>query len=280
MGYFDFPHTRTYESDLGWLIQNVKNILNTYDQFATSIAQNTSDIQTLRTTVSNFTAYINNEVVAMQNRVDGAILTMNQTLAAFRTEYEAAFAQQQVAVSELMAELRTYVDSANHALELFVEDQNAQTITYVDLQLAAMYDYIDSIVLDLRVINPITGQQTSLQEVLNNYYDMLRLGAYTASEFDFSQITCTEFDTSNISAYEFDYNGQYTLRGDPKYFMYHPVTGEFVKVQTVVYYLANLHQLYANNATEYDALDWSATTYDSKDWTAYQYDWESKTLSA
>lgn len=26
MGYFDFPHTRTYDSDLGWLIKTVKTI--------------------------------------------------------------------------------------------------------------------------------------------------------------------------------------------------------------------------------------------------------------
>ena len=26
MGYFEFPHTRTYDSDLGWLIKTVKSI--------------------------------------------------------------------------------------------------------------------------------------------------------------------------------------------------------------------------------------------------------------
>lgn len=27
MSYFDFPHTRTYDSDLGWLIREVKRIM-------------------------------------------------------------------------------------------------------------------------------------------------------------------------------------------------------------------------------------------------------------
>lgn len=27
MGYFEFPHTRTYDSDLGWLIKTVKSLL-------------------------------------------------------------------------------------------------------------------------------------------------------------------------------------------------------------------------------------------------------------
>lgn len=34
MGYFDFPHTRTYESDLGWLIRNAKD---TYDKLRRAI---------------------------------------------------------------------------------------------------------------------------------------------------------------------------------------------------------------------------------------------------
>lgn len=280
MGYFDFPHTRTYESDLGWLIKEVKEILNVYTDFEDRIAQNTSDIATLNTTVEDFISQVEDEVEAMEARVDGAITTMNQTLSAFRTEYEAAFAAQQVAVEQLMSELREYVNESNQALRLYVQSQNQQTITYLDLQLDAMYDYIDSIVLDLTIIDPTTGQPDTLQNVLNKYYDLIRKGAFTAQTFDISLITCTEFDSSNITAYEFDTNGQNILYGDPTYYMYHPATGEFVPVQTVVYYLAELHQLYANTATEYDALLYSATEYDSKDWTAYEYDWQSKTLSA
>lgn len=32
MSYFEFPHTRTYDSDLGWLIKSVKYLLECCDQ--------------------------------------------------------------------------------------------------------------------------------------------------------------------------------------------------------------------------------------------------------
>lgn len=32
MSYFEFPHTRTYDSDLGWLIKAVKGLLECCDQ--------------------------------------------------------------------------------------------------------------------------------------------------------------------------------------------------------------------------------------------------------
>ena len=33
MAYFEFPHTRTYDSDLGWLIKHVKAIGDSLQQF-------------------------------------------------------------------------------------------------------------------------------------------------------------------------------------------------------------------------------------------------------
>lgn len=40
MGYFDFPHTRTYESDLGWLIKRVTSYDETIEALNTWISEN------------------------------------------------------------------------------------------------------------------------------------------------------------------------------------------------------------------------------------------------
>lgn len=34
MAYFEFPHTRTYDSDLGWIIRNMKQLIDEYGQLA------------------------------------------------------------------------------------------------------------------------------------------------------------------------------------------------------------------------------------------------------
>ena len=31
MSYFEFPHTRTYDSDLGWLIKSMEELLDEYN---------------------------------------------------------------------------------------------------------------------------------------------------------------------------------------------------------------------------------------------------------
>ena len=41
MSYFEFPHTRTYDSDLGWLIKHVNSYDETIEALNTWIAENT-----------------------------------------------------------------------------------------------------------------------------------------------------------------------------------------------------------------------------------------------
>lgn len=47
MAFFEFPHTRTYDSDLGWLIKNVSNYDETIAALNAWIAENTPRIEDL-----------------------------------------------------------------------------------------------------------------------------------------------------------------------------------------------------------------------------------------
>ena len=47
MAFFEFPHTRTYDSDLGWLIENVKGYNDTIEALNEWIAVNTPRIEDL-----------------------------------------------------------------------------------------------------------------------------------------------------------------------------------------------------------------------------------------
>lgn len=47
MAFFEFPHTRTYDSDLGWLIKNVKSYNDTIEALNSWIETNTPRIEDL-----------------------------------------------------------------------------------------------------------------------------------------------------------------------------------------------------------------------------------------
>ena len=48
MAFFEFPHTRTYDSDLGWLIQRVTSYDETIQALDDWIAENTPTIEELK----------------------------------------------------------------------------------------------------------------------------------------------------------------------------------------------------------------------------------------
>lgn len=47
MAFFEFPHTRTYDSDLGWLIKNVKSYNDTIEALNAWIETNTPRLEDL-----------------------------------------------------------------------------------------------------------------------------------------------------------------------------------------------------------------------------------------
>jgi len=47
MAFFEFPHTRTYDTDLGWIIKNIKGYNDTIQALNDWIAENTPRIEDL-----------------------------------------------------------------------------------------------------------------------------------------------------------------------------------------------------------------------------------------
>ena len=48
MSFFEFPHTRTYDSDLGWLIKTVKELLDCCDEMNNWRAEHEEQYQELK----------------------------------------------------------------------------------------------------------------------------------------------------------------------------------------------------------------------------------------
>lgn len=82
---------------------------------------------------------------------------------------------------------------------------NAQAIvdTYRELK-----QYIDDQIIDLQVINPMTGVVQPIQIVLNYMADLLRADALSAQEYDRAQLTAAAYDALQLTAYVYDNYGK------------------------------------------------------------------------
>lgn len=101
-------------------------------------------------------------------------------------------------VNSKVDDLRTYTDN--------LVTNNFNTLkNYVDYQDNILQDEIDNLVIgDIKIYDPTTGLNSSLQTVIDNLYGLTNKDGITASEFDTLEKTVTQFEAYDMTAYEFD----------------------------------------------------------------------------
>lgn len=278
MSFFEFPNTRNYDSDLGWIIEKTKLLLEEYAGLLETLNEHSEQIselsETLTTSLAEFRAELND---------------FSDTIEEYKTYVDTSVANLTTYVNNVVLELQSLVDGLEarvkaYALELYNDGKEYTDYSIdilkleIDQDLANLKAYVDSLIPNLRLISPFTGKLDTLQNIINTMSDYIRSDAFTCHQWDTSNITCAQFDDS-ITAYDFDFYGYNTFIGDDRFYMYHPYTGERVLIPVVIEWLADFHMDGAT-AAHYDSLDYTATTYDALDYTATEYDSISSLLTA
>lgn len=190
MAYFEFPNTRNYDGDLGWVVKKLKE---------------TADLA----------AYLNEEfskIVILtqqqiQGMIDASIAANNITL---RQELEALKIQ-------ITNEYKTYCDNQINSLKIYVDNQDLYFDTlaqgYADTALADAKTYTDDQVLNYTLmINPITGEFEDVRDVVTDIVTYFHSeDTLTASEYDLLEMTADDYDLKELTAIDYDFNGKNLL---------------------------------------------------------------------
>ena len=177
--FHNYPYTDFHELNLDWCIENIQKLL-TYFEGLSKLA-----------TVE----YVDTEIAKAKAACE-ALITDLEERKLDKTTFNTF-------VSEVQTSLNSIVNDIN-MLERETA-ANAQSIidTYNELK-----DYIDSQLIDLQVINPLTGIEQPIQLVLNYMADLLRSDSLTAQEYDAAQLTAQAYDALQLTAYVYDNYGK------------------------------------------------------------------------
>lgn len=183
------------------------------------------------------------------------------------------------------AELDKKIDDAQNnlierinKLNVLIYQLNSETRQYIDSEVTKLYEYIKLYMPNnIKVLNPVKGYYTSLNQALGDMYDNLRYYALTCHEFDSLNLSCKEFDNLLLSCTEFDLYGAKRFRVDSNLYMHSPFTGEYVFYQDVINQLAELHFNNPITASDFDALLLTVTAFEAKALSAYTFDSNAKT---
>lgn len=284
MSFFEFPHTRTYDSDLGWLIKKMQELLNEYEALMQWKTQHELEYSVLLRRVTT----LERNIASFENEIERRFAELERELS------EEIYRQLQVALREIHQDLsimRNQILALREDLTRAIIELQASDVANRDYLIEYIENRLNQFILDIpdlttiNVYNPVKGRITSIQEAINDLYDIGRSDALTALEYDSLGLTAAEYDALDLTAYEYDTWGKLLIQNsgyyrNPWHYMTSPFTGQYVRLEVVINELASLHKDDALTASEYDALDLDASYYDALDLTAYQYDWNGKTLVA
>lgn len=190
MAYFEFPHTRTYEGDLGYIIKKLNEV-----------ATDTSYL------MEEFAKIVVLTQAQIQQMIDAAIASNNLT-----------WAQQLIDLkTQITTEYKGYVTSQINILTVYIDNQDLYydglAQNYADTALANAKAYTDSQVLSYTMmINPITGQYDDVRDVVDDIVSYFHTqDSLTAAEYDALDLTAGYYDGKQLNAYDYDFNGKTLL---------------------------------------------------------------------
>lgn len=272
MAYFNnFPNTRTYDSDLGWLISKVEEITNETQEFVdfqnrieSEFADVVSQVESLGNRVNAWQGELDAFQIDIQRQIDAQTSEIDKQFLQIKADIAAELAAQLADFSVQINDLRTYTDT-----QLLLNKAYVNTV--IDQFIASIPD-----LTTIQVYNPVRNRTlTPIQTAIDDLYDsIVRIDALTAQEYDSAHMTAETYDGLNITAWDYDTQGGVYIEGENPnnpLWMTNPFTGIFQPIKNVVSYLAEFH-MSGLTATAYDALRLTASVYDGKMLTAYDYD--------
>lgn len=190
MAYFEFPQTRTYEGDLGYLLKKLQKVSN--------------DTAYLMEEFSKIIVVTQDEI---QRMIDSAIAANNIILAR----------QLQALKDQITIEYKGYVTAQIYSLTTYINNQDVYydqlAQNYASTALADAKQYTnDQVITYTKMINPITGKYEDVRNVVEDIVTYFHTAdSLTASEYDTLDLTASYYDGKQLSAYDYDFNGKTLL---------------------------------------------------------------------
>lgn len=302
-----YPYTDFHELNLDWLLETYQEIvdhiriLNDWmAQHKVEYAEAMARLEAVENEIATFearvqaefdrlaeeqaqafaeqTAKLDRAIQEMKAEVTQEIIKLREDVAQAIADFTTQFNQMKAQVEAEITALRILINQEIVRLNETLEVNNEYIREYVENRLDQFINEFPTMINLVPVYNPVRGDTTSLQQAINDLYDVARVYGLTAGQYDSLGLTAEEYDSYELTAMEYDQYGYIRLGyPDENYYMISPFTGQYAKVKDVVMDLAHFHMV-GLTAQEYDDLELEAEEYDDKEITAFDFDWFGKDI--
>lgn len=261
-GNYEFPHVRTYDGDLGFLIKRYNQLYNDYSKIAEIVENLQNALENLPSTIQQEVSRQLNiamdNVYAILNDYDLRIENSEQTVKDMQDKV-ANMQEQIIALIGQLSLILGFIEHYTNAIGKKVYNQLKSLVEEWSKELPP-------------VICPVDGQLEPISVALKHIYDFYNRGI-TAYDYDNLILTAQEYDDMRITAAKYDAFAYEIFKERRVCTMISPFTGQIDYIKNVVNRLADFHKR-GITAQVYDSQNHSAESYDTLEISAYEYDWD------
>ena len=264
---YEFPFTRAYDGDLGFLIKKYTELQATYNGLVSDIAY-----------VKDFAEHLDERVAsAIKDAMDIFTAQVNATL----KRYDSRITDTETKVDEFQKILNSFA-SELYSMRRLILALEQELKTYTDVECNIVYErcklLIDEWSKELPpVINPTDGNTENINVALQHMYDFM-IDGITALQLDNLNISAKNFDALLMPAKQFDTKGYKLLTDDGNIYMLSPFTGSVDNIVDVINSLAQLHMT-SITASTLDSKALTAENFDAMNITAFIFDWHNPSIN-
>lgn len=219
---YDFPNVSEYDGDLRELLEMYQKVTHDY----AFLAKSQSDLNNLYVELKSDLGFLTQKYNAVSKKLDAYIASNDTKVDEFIKFTKVALES----IKTVLLDMNSLIADVNNNLMQEIANVKTYSNAQNDMMRLEFQDKIENVESDLqkqidalqfklpKVFNPAQGQDSDIQSVLDDFWRLLRYGAYTAQEFTDAGCESEELDSLDANAIEWDANGKillYKLIGAP-----------------------------------------------------------------
>lgn len=192
----------SYYEQVGQLVYKINELIDAMNSYAEDYKSYTDE------QIALLKKYVDSQITEVYSYADKININLTNLIGITADNLKADYISR---INQLNASLNARITQEVFTINNRITSEVITLNTRISLEVQNLKDYIDSQLIDIKVIDPTTGLISGLQTTLNNIVNLMKGDALTAQQYDALNLTAQTYDNKNLTAYQYDFNGKSLL---------------------------------------------------------------------
>mgnify|MGYP002544261316 FL=1 len=192
----------TYYEQVGQLVYKINELIDAMNSYAEDYKSYTDE------QIALLKKYVDSQITEVYAYADKINIDLTNLIGITADNLKADYISR---INQLNASLNARITQEVFTINNRITSEVITLNTRISLEVQNLKDYIDSQLIDIKVIDPTTGLISDLQTTLNNIVNLMKGDALTAEQYDALKLTAQAYDNKKLTAYQYDFNGKSLL---------------------------------------------------------------------